>query len=583
MFLLMKLSRIHSSVLGSLKQISRNINFLSKEERTADTKNYMRKILMKTDGCILFNPSRESILRTDYKIEDKSIANLASIIIKLGNLRNAALHKKVLAPINDYCVQNYKTWPIDKQLFTLDVWDFARDVKENEFFNQMLYEFLNKFSTLSNGPALQVMYYVARTKKQLNANEISKIEEKLKRISDQLTLDELSIYCTAFIMSQTKIENTNLIKSFYKYLLQNDLSKFDDIAVTGILKAIRRFSTPEHLSEMKELQTKLIPYAKKASLLSLAHIIQFGYRIRVCNFELLDVVIRRFLAQMNELRIKEVERASLVIAIFDFRTPDRIEDQFCEKVKQFLLKSLETKFPSSAIRCIAYLMIRDSVDTKLIDWALSTTIPSNNFNDSIFSGVHTLLLIDSYAKINLAKTYDGYRLSDDLCASLIRQIPEGFAEGHNIDILNDITEIFQSNQIHSISYKAIPHFPLPDIIFLYNKRTNKTIDFVCSNKDGKILNATDLHKNDPDLTAVAIVPCSWRQTIFNSNKYHGYFQLKLNQLKLIGFKVIVIRYQTWKQYTNIDAKRRFITLELCQNDVFVLNKCFDINYSEAKK
>lgn len=557
--------------------ICRSYSFTNNEQQTYNEQNYMRKILQKTSGCILFDPTKSLtylISPKEFNGKNKTILDLVSTVIKINNHHRSDLEysQKLLDPVNDRCLENYKGWPQNEQLFALDVWHFVRGAKDFPFFEAALNDFLKEFNGLENGPALQTMYYVARLKRQLQPNEEEVVTKRLEEIITGLTLDEISIYCLALIKSGCQVNSVSLMKSLYDCLMKTDLKQHEDIGVTGVIKAVRRFSTTDQLPELKNLQNKLVSFARETSLLALTHIIQLGAKQRVFNEQLIHVIIRRFLDNLDNLRIKDVERALLAISTFNHKTINGIEKQFCDKVQEYLLMSLDTKYSTSLIRCISYLVVFGVADARLINWALSPEVHANVYGESITGDEHALLLIDSYAKINLSETYAANKLSEIQCAELMLKVCEFEVAGQKSELVDEIGDILKMNGIHYISTRSIPYVPFPDVFIVYNKRTHKAVRIIDGNTNGMILNSNTLHKNNPNWEAIAIVPCLQRQLVYNSNRYNGIFQLKLDQLKMLGFKTIVIKKTIWNCYKNPDAKRRYLALELCRNNVFLLNK-----------
>lgn len=560
--------------------IVRRFSFLDNEQVSSNEQKYMRSVLQKTNGCVLFDStnewSKQLIGQQPIQIENNQIVlrliSIADKIKKYHPTDYTLINRELLMPIDKQCIEKYQQWPIDTQLYALDIWHSINGAKKFPFFEILLGNFLTKFTELKMGPALQILYYIAWSKRRFRSNEESMVIEQFESHINRLKLDEVSIYCLALIKSGAHVESQNLIKSLYDCLLKNDLKKFDDIGVTAVVKAVRRFSTTVHIYELKKLQDHLMPFAKEASLMSLTHIIQLGAKQRVFNYQLIQVVLQRFLNNFNKLRVKDVERALLAISVLNDKK-NAIEMEFLENSQKYLLQSLNSNFIESIFRCISYLAVCGVVDKQLINWALDPKTHSNAFGNAIDQEEFPLLLIDSYAKINLEKTYTGHKLPVELCATLMPKIAEKEVTGQQSELTTEIGDILQKNGIDHIQCQMAPYTPFTDIFLVYDKRTNKCVNCTDrSNLPGTILRASDLHQNQRDLEAVAIIPCLQRQTVFKSNRFSGIFQLKLNQLKLLGFKVIVIKRANWILYSSDAAKRRYLTIELCKNNIFLLNR-----------
>lgn len=264
-----------------------------------------------------------------------------------------------------------------------------------------------------------------------------------------------------------------------------------------------------------------------------------------------------------------MERALHAIATLNHKNLHGFNAEFCENVQKHLLISLDSKFPSAIISCISKLAVLGVANEKLVDWALNPNIYTNIA--TTHQREHDLLLIDAYAKINLPKTYVGHKLPDKICAELMTIIDKKAVDQQS-DVVNEIRSTLKMHGIHSILVRPFPYVPFQDIFLVYNKRTNTVLRESEGNANGRIFAARQLHRNNPDLEAVAIVPCLQRQTVFNSNRYTGFYQFKLHQLHAQGFKTVVIKQQAWTLYKTKEAKRRFLSLEFAKNDVFVFNK-----------
>lgn len=579
----LNIRNIYSFLFNSVRSYSFTY---SERKKNYHEQKYMRKILQNTNGCVLFDPSKQLEYLTSPKIfseNNEIISNIVSNTVKIfqQNPNDRKSNKELLASLNEQCIKNYKSWPINEQLFALDALHFIQT--DLRFYKPVIGEYLNDFCALENGHALQILYYVAWSKLQLNDTEEAIVIKRLEEVINKLTLDEVSFYSLALIKGGCQVKNVDLEKSLINCLMKNNLKNHDDIAVTGIIKAIRRFSIVDYFDELKNLQKKLVPFAKSANYQSLTHIAQLGVKQRVFNQELIDVIIRRFLNNLDKLRIKDVERVLLTIATFNYKLDNINLKEFCDKVQEYLLMSYDTRFPESIIRCTAYLAIFGVVDLKLVNWALHSETVDKVLSKWENKDEHNLLIIDSYAKINLASIYKGNKLIDKLCAELMMKVCEFDVAGQKSERENDIYDVLQENGIHCIMTRPIPYIPFPCIFFVYNISTHKTVQIVNGCSDGSILQASDLHKNNPNLIAIAMFSCSQRQRIYNSSRYNGIFQLKIDQLKILGFKTIIIQKTMWNKYKTQSAKRRHLAIELCRNDVFALNKLENLVYKNNKK
>lgn len=568
-------------------EIVKTYSFVANEKRSSFEQKYMRTVLEKNAGCVLFNPSNHLNQLPTHKLsidQNQLTSKLTSVVTKINERKlsnTSRLDREYLVPLNAECLQNYKKWSINTQLYVLDIWHFLHGARKIPCMKVMLTDLFSKFADLETGPILQLMYYVAISKREFSEQETIAVTKKFDEIFNKLMFDEISVYCLALTKSKCEVTNEKIVKSLYDLLSKTDLQKCNNIGVIGILKAVRRYSTTVHIHELKSLQNQLIPYAKEVNWLALTNIIRMGTKQRVFNEQLIQIILRRLLKNIDKLRIKEIERSAFTISMFNDKS-NSIQMEFLETVQKHLLLSLDTNFPFSLMRCISYLAICDVVDTKLIDWALDKEIHVSTYGAATSDENHALLLIDSYAKINLQNSYNGNKLPNHLIDQMMPKMSVMEKRGKRSELGNEVSDILHKNGAHCIECQVAPYVLFPDLVLVYNKRTNKTVKSLQKNPPGTILNASDLTNSNQDLEAVAIIPCLQRHTVFESNRYTGHFQLRINQFKMLGFKTIVIRRSIWQLYQTDEAKRRYLALEFCKNNIFLFNHHRNISFKSKK-
>lgn len=570
-------TRIFTAILQvkSIKvQIFRHHNFISHEKRK-NSIDFLRKVLKSRNDCFLYDPVNRSC---NFAKNDEIIKELVELGHKFRNRTlkvNFQFSRTHLPPLDVKCLKKSTEWSTDQKLFVMDVWHSFFRQGHLDFFRKTLNDFLNEMETLPNGSTLQVLYYVAGSKKRLKQHEERNIIQAMGRVLDHSTLEEISIYCSALVIGEAKSrkEYSITVKSLFNYLSKVKDFKQNESAVLNIIKAVRHLSLVDHIKDIQAAQIQSLPLAEVAEMYTLTHIALLGFQQRVHNPQLLEIIMRRFMENIDKLRLKEIERMLLIISTFQIERSDGLEKRFCKMIQETLKNSYETDFPSSLISCISYLIDMGIVDDELIDWALRYADQKlKNFVSQ--DDINRLLNIDSFAKINLAKTYEGHRLPENLCAEMKTKAFEHLSDGFQSRLMKDLGNIFQKNNHQYVLHKAAPHFLSSDLIFLYNKRMRKTVKISNSRKlKNTILYASDIQRNDPELMAVVIVPCMQRNKLFNSHIYVGPFQRKLNQLKLLGYETIVlpIAMNKWLSMDDINMKREQLHSNLIKRHIFLFD------------
>lgn len=518
---------------------------------------FRRKVLKNTDGCILYDPSINYNPSEKFIENDETIWNFIQFsqsceLNKNGENRMKEL-KILLRAFDRKCLQSSRAWTIDKILFILDIWDSFHPFRSNFSFVTPAH-CLKYLKEIPNGQKLQLLHYLAYSKVSINEANQWLIIQILDQNLTNLSIEEASFYYSALVRCECQASEkyASEMKRCINHLKRRELRDENQLAVSSALKAIRKLTTESHIEDLKALQRRLVPLIKRANIFQLTHYAQLGLPQRVFNPKLLELVIERSLYFIrnapNDIRTKDVERILLVIATYRLKTPNGFKDEFCKEVQPLLKASLDTFFSLSLIQCIASLATIGVVDHTLIDWALNY---GENTNISISEARH-FLLIDSFAKLNLKDSYNGHILSDETCSKLESKAETEINDGFHLNMQKDLLTIFKMNNHHVTVIKTVPHFIQPDLVFIYNTQTHKTVEFVQPNKYGSIVYASELYNNnEPNLVAIAIVTYGKTSTLhsISSCAVIGRLQMKMDQLKLLGFHMVPwnVNITQWNQ------------------------------------
>lgn len=280
MFGLLRISWQFNAKIGYFESI-RRCSFTANEKISSFEKDYMRKVIQRMGGCVLFQPNKrlEAIIapKSIIKEENEVVSRLATFArtLTVAKLTSNSI-KEILNKFDEQCMKGYATWPVDTRLHALDVWHNINGARHSSSFGNMLTRFLIDFDKLSHEQAMQVLYYVACFRRPLQSSEETKIIKRFLENMDRLTLDEVCIYSLALFKTDANVNSSKVVSSLIDCLLSCDLRKYDSIAVSGIIKAVRRYAVTDHIVGIKNLQKKLIPLAKYTDLIALTHIIQLG-------------------------------------------------------------------------------------------------------------------------------------------------------------------------------------------------------------------------------------------------------------------------------------------------------------------
>lgn len=325
---------------------------------------------------------------------------------------------------------------------------------------------------------------------------------------------------------------------------------------------------------MLELLIKIVPEIPRLSLLSCLHIILLGTDTQVCHEESTEIILKRFHLDLKNTRLKDLERISFVMGLFNFTSASHIEEQLAADI----LKELKTrvteimKYPRCFTSCLHYLTFKGYADAELISTTLDEEYIKLAYGRNITLG-RELFCLDSYVQLNF-NPYNGHRLTDKKRKSmgkiLCHYIPvrDGEFKLSTTDrILLEIKESSEKLYEHCHMAHILPHFDRPgkqrkrrkrnillycifftDVVIAYDKRSGNSIDILDhypENYSGDIVTRDILLKTIEDrehIVLVNIIIGGWNNYVRNLNKLTGLINLKQDQSRKIGFVPVMVSY-----------------------------------------
>lgn len=217
----------------------------------SNEKNYLRSVLSKCRGCILYEPIEKLNVRdlitlspqtpaaadatpdasTKHLFEDELVQNLSNSA-RIG----FTLDPNVVSRLESQCFREYKTWSIEKQLLVLELWHHVPESIQIKFIWSARNELLARIRDLSHDHALQTLYYVTWLRQRMPGTQQQMLQTRFVKEINSMTLEAMSVWCLAMFRNQAAITSRKLIEEIYAKLLQNDLKKFHDIGLASVLK-----------------------------------------------------------------------------------------------------------------------------------------------------------------------------------------------------------------------------------------------------------------------------------------------------------------------------------------------------------
>lgn len=490
------------------------------------------------------------------------------------------------------CVNRIHLWPAPFLMKICSLWNKIHLGKVGQFTRVALKKSTRYVRNFSPSEIVEMMFYINVCRKRME--EMIEVELHIIKHFRHFSIQELGIISIAFFKSQTKTKSFELITNIYEALLKN-LDNVGDITLAGILKNLRYCSDFTHLPQMERLCEGLSQRTEKFSLMCCLHMALLGTNLQVCNQVLMENIVQRFTGNIKEVRLKDIERLSLAMGLFNFQCRDGSERILLQKmVEEMKLRVAEYgQHPKCLSACTHYLTLCGVYDVDIIGSVLTEkyirfaygkliSYFENKFlkfnlptGKNHFAVGREVLCLDSYAKINLKDIYKGPTLSDKMRRNITKfqscYIPcrkqkwkLTLSDKLTLEMKEEIDIQYGDSKLTHV----LPHYQMPDIIMCVDKDgksvTDKILDCFPPDYSGNILSKEYLLSQKPefrdnmnDYKMVSVVIGGWNLFVRNSLKPSGGLAMKIEQLKMIGYEPVVMFWADWTKKSINERNRIF--------------------------
>jgi hypothetical protein len=237
---------------------------------------------------------------------------------------------EVWCRLDEVCLERIKGWNQPILLKFCNPWLKLHLSKMGKFTSKALTKVCRRIDRLSPKALVEAMFYVTVSKSVVVMVDV---ESRFMQIFDQLNINEIGIMCLAFFKTETKVKTHDLITRLYDKTIE-DIDLIQDITLVNILKTLRYSSDPLHAPNMKALCDALLRNVDRYSLLACLHIAILGTNLQYLHQELFEAIVRRYNDNIKNIRLKDIERLTFAMGLYDFKTSSGVE-------KEFLLKVIE--------------------------------------------------------------------------------------------------------------------------------------------------------------------------------------------------------------------------------------------------
>lgn len=560
---------VFRSTAHPLDQISTSIDITAdyfaeknwSEESAIDILNSFKTLITycrKTDTCISnskFDLFIDTFTVKCFDFTDDQLIEALQIFTHLPESPAATTRNFIECwnALDDNCVDRLKDWSFEQALYVCDLWYQLKLAKINTFNWNAIRKIGRKIRKLTPHQLVQAMFYCNLLREPMI--EVYEFEHNLMKCIDQLSLNEIGVMSMGFFKTQTSIKSHDLLEIIFARL-RTEIETVPDITCVNILKVLRYSSRPNVEWAITALLDSAVSQVPRFTLLTCLHLALMGTDIQLCHPKCFTAIIERFNNEIHRTRLKDMERISFVIGLYDFETESGIERKLCAKILAELKVRIPeiTSYPRCFTSCLHYLSMKGFVDEELISSVLNDDFLKLAYGKNPLLG-REIFCLDAHTRINMKDTYTGAQLSvkqrQRMGQHLTHYLPDRsgkFRLSATDKFLLEINESIKVTYKHCYMYHALPHHERADSIIAYNRRTGDTVDISANFPAGypfEMLTRDVLLKDCEmvdDLEVVNFVIGGRNNFVRHQDRPTGLMKMKLDQSRMMGLRPILVSY-----------------------------------------
>ncbi|CRK95746.1 CLUMA_CG009203, isoform A [Clunio marinus] len=569
------------------KEISEDADSAWRLNLDDDFKSMSENDILKAFEALSYHCAATNSLISDDKY-DKIIYN---IIAKADNFNNEQIIKvlkdlkrfpkcadrrdknyyELWMTLDDICCNRSPDWDY-KALFKMcELWKSLSLAHYCSFlWAKAVPKILRKLHRLTPEELALAMMYLSMCKLDISLVDV---EIRVKEVFDSLNTQEISHVCQGYQKLNKTIKCNHLIGRIYDVLIV-EIDTIPETSLKVILKVLRRSANPCHIPKIKTLLEKVQKRINNLHIESCIQLFVHGSYIYYSPDDLIEILLRRFTNEMNDLKLPELADISHVLYILDMETESGVEKEFLEKLSQKLkLREKEIlQNPRDLVSIAQNLSMCGFYDLEVIELILKEKFIKFAYGDNIRAISRDVLSLDVFAQINLKDTYKGPKL-DDRTRRIIAKyntfyvpIREEFFRKTKLDFFTlEVKEFME--QIFGFNFVThiLPHFPQSDIIYCFDEHGKSVTDCLVFPPfyQGKILSKefllsekAEFGDNINKFSLLAVIIVGNNSHLKGSLKPTGALQMKIQQLQKIGFKSLLIYWNEWNRHTKIENEEK---------------------------
>lgn len=457
------------------------------------------------------------------------------------------------------CLKRWKTWPVEKSFYFIDLWYCLDLTKRSDFIFTSLMKYLGKPHKLSPQQVVQLLFYMNVMRHPKNVSFYN-LEYQLETCIEDLSIEEIGVAVMGFFKTQNAIHNEKILNYIIDKTV-NEIKSVPEITLACILKALRYSMKiplwnriPELLNAVEqELPRLTIQCSVHASLLTTKPQIVHEGVLRKVSQKLVDNIIT--------CRLKDMEKAIFPLAQenFDPQTQPCIYKSLLNELSKVERKDEMNKFPRTLIALIHYLCLKGIYDETLIQKVLDMEFLYNAYGKKQYMFGREILYIDTTVELEYPN-YNGPRLPPEIRNYLSKKYSETIVDPNknkkskhhlwHLEVKGTAETIFGKDYI--VEKYLLPNHPRADIVVnLNNDKEPQPLDCNFKNKEA----FTGLVRAPKDGNYFVLVVASKNMCLYQSTIPNGETLSKMKQLRLLGYKPILIHNEEWPSGNTLEKMK----------------------------
>ncbi|KAH8303952.1 hypothetical protein KR044_005600, partial [Drosophila immigrans] len=483
----------------------------------------------------------------------------------------AANYMELWNTLDIECCRRIERWSTAQLLLASDAWYQLGLVRIGEFVWLALRKLGRKLRKMPPEQLVQSMFLCNLLRRPVF--EMFDFEQNLAQCVQQMTLPELGVMAMGFFKTQTQIRNPELLQQLFDRLTAQ-LDTVEDITLVALLKVLRYSSKLPQVDAVNRLLDALQPQVERVSLLTCLHMALLGCELQTCHDALVERILLRFEHALDEARLKDLERICLVIALFNLQTPSGVEQRLVQRLPQLLRQRIPEilRYPRCYTNCLQFLSMRQVCDVELLSVALEPRFVRHVYRSGMPGREYFHL--DSLARL-LGERYTGDLLTDKQRQQMgklyTQYLPDPNFKLNKTDrIMLEIRDAMGSLlRTHVYAKHLLPHYDRCDLVICYDRQQHRPLPLEAdcpADYSGVLLTRQHLlgDREAPHVETLVLVVAGWNNVIRDKERHTGQFAMKLQQLRQLGHKPIVIYWHEWRELETSTDRQNFLKRRLRQ-------------------